>query len=115
MHEASRDKAWRVALTSRKRSSSANCAVFIRLMMPASGQAVLADFVARHEQTHAHEFHYDTGAPLLYWFGTQPILANRSNVSPLAKLLILEMFLERWRAPWPWYCTGDLRARTHTM
>jgi len=42
-----------------------------------------------------HQFHYETGAPLLYWFGTQPILAHRSHVYPLAKLLILSLFPER--------------------
>jgi len=62
---------------------------------PPSGQAVLADFHAYRAQAYAHQFHYETGATLLYWFGTQPILAHRSHIHPLAKLLILRLFPQR--------------------
>jgi hypothetical protein len=69
--------------------------------------------LARRAQAHAHQFHYETGATRLYWFGTQYILARRSHVDPLAKLLILSLLPERWRAPWPLYCTETcVRMRT---
>ena len=46
-------------------------------------------------QAHAHQFHYETSATLLYWFGTRPILAHRSQIHLLANLLILGLFQER--------------------
>jgi hypothetical protein len=43
---------------------------------------------------HARQFHYETGGPLLYWFGTQPMSGHSTHVRPLVKLLILRLFPE---------------------
>lgn len=50
---------------------------------------------------------------MLDWFGTQPILARRSHVRLLAKLLILKLFPDSSRISWPFYCTETwVRIRT---
>jgi hypothetical protein len=64
-------------------------------LMMASKRKPDSRILLRAAQAHAHQFHYETGTTLLCWFGTQPILARRSHVHPLAKLLILSLFPER--------------------
>jgi hypothetical protein len=78
-------------------------------------EAGLADFVALRAQAHAHQFHYETGTRLLYWFGTQPILARRSPVHPLAKLLILSLFSEKIAHALAVILHGDWCTHAHTM
>jgi hypothetical protein len=106
--------AQRMALTSRNPSSRANCAAFMQPMM-VSKRKPDSRILLRAAQAHAHQFHYETGTRLLYWFGTQPILARRSPVHPLAKLLILSLFSEKIAHALAVILHGDWCARAHTM
>lgn len=87
--------AQRIALTSRNRSSSANCAAFMQLSMASNRVSSTHGFCCATRASSRRQFHYETGATQLYCFGTQYSLARRPHVDPLAKLLILSLFPER--------------------